>query len=329
MTLRLPALLCLLVCIAAPAVAQDAIALQLPLDCVPGISCAIQNYVDHDAGPGMRDYACGEATYDGHEGTDFRLATATALNAGVAVRAAARGHVLAARDGMPDDGMRQPGDPGTKGRECGNGVLVDDGGGWETQYCHLQLGSVRVRKGDMVLAGQQLGLVGLSGRTDFPHLHLTVRKDGLAVDPFAFGADPRSCEGGSSLWGGSAAAAMPYVPRLVLNSGFSTRIPSMEAIENGELKDAPPVPGATVLAFYARTLHLREGDTQQLRIDGPDGKVLAESTIPPLERSKAQYLAYAGLKLEAKPLQPGLYRGLYRVVSKGKTVLEHAETFSQ
>ena len=54
-------------------------------------------------------------------------------------------------------------------------MLIDHGGGWRTQYCHMRQGSVRVRKGDRVRDRQRLGTIGLSGKTEFPHLHLSVR----------------------------------------------------------------------------------------------------------------------------------------------------------
>ena len=238
------------------------------------------------------------------------------------------GRVVAARDGMPDDGGPDLAAGAIKGRECGNGVVVDHGVGWETQYCHLQMGSIRVRKGETVQAGQQLGLVGLSGLTQFPHLHLTVRRNGQAVDPFAPAGSNGTCAGGGGLWEPSVAAAMPYVPRAVLNAGFSARIPSMEAVETGELERSRPAPGASVLTFYVRTLHLKAGDTQEIRITGPDGKVLAESKVRPLDRDKAQYLAYAGVRL-AGPPPAGLYRGLYRVIADGKIVLEREESVPQ
>ena len=41
----------------------------------------------------------------------------------------------------------------------GNGVVIDHGGGWISQYSHLRSGSVRVHPGDRVSAGQPLGLV--------------------------------------------------------------------------------------------------------------------------------------------------------------------------
>ena len=43
-----------------------ALELSLPIACTPGTDCFIQQYVDRDKGPGVRDYACGAETYDGH-----------------------------------------------------------------------------------------------------------------------------------------------------------------------------------------------------------------------------------------------------------------------
>ena len=63
----------------------EGIQLSLPLDCVPGKTCFVQQYVDVKAGPGAEDYACGRATYDGHKGTDFRLPTLAEARKGVAV----------------------------------------------------------------------------------------------------------------------------------------------------------------------------------------------------------------------------------------------------
>ena len=48
-------------------------ALTLPLACAPNRDCWIANHVDLDPGPGVRDYACGDLTYDGHKGTDFAI----------------------------------------------------------------------------------------------------------------------------------------------------------------------------------------------------------------------------------------------------------------
>ncbi|MFS4504828.1 peptidoglycan DD-metalloendopeptidase family protein [Clavibacter sp. Sh2141] len=54
-------------------------------------------------------------------------------------------------------------------------------------YGHMLPGSMRVKAGDPVKVGQQIGQVGNTGASTGPHLHLEIRlADGTAVDPFAW-----------------------------------------------------------------------------------------------------------------------------------------------
>ncbi len=53
----------------------------------------------------------------------------------------------------------------------GNFVVLDHGQGEFTFFAHLKQGSLRVKKGDRVAAGQPIGLVGSSGDSVWPHLH--------------------------------------------------------------------------------------------------------------------------------------------------------------
>ncbi|WP_067485816.1 M23 family metallopeptidase [Actinomadura hibisca] len=53
----------------------------------------------------------------------------------------------------------------------GNHVILDLGDGVYGVFAHLRRGSVRVRPGDRVRAGDQLGEVGNSGNSSEPHLH--------------------------------------------------------------------------------------------------------------------------------------------------------------
>ena len=57
----------------------------------------------------------------------------------------------------------------------GNIVVIDIGGGRYVMYAHLKQGSARVRVGDRVVSGQDIGLVGDSGNSDEPHLHIQVQ----------------------------------------------------------------------------------------------------------------------------------------------------------
>ena len=132
------------------ALAAEPFRIGLPVECAFGSICSVQNYVDLDPGPGRLDPGCGRLTYDGHDGTDFRVRDLIAMEEGVRVLAAADGVVKATRDGMADVSIREIGREAVSGREAGNGVLIDHGGGWETQYSHLRSGSVSVEPGDRV-----------------------------------------------------------------------------------------------------------------------------------------------------------------------------------
>ena len=135
----------------------------------------------------------------------------------VPVYAAAAGVVLATRDGEVDESLRVKGAEAVAGREAGNAVVVDHGDGWVTQYNHLKRGSVAVRRGDRVQAGSLLGMVGLSGRTEFPHLELEVRKDGRPVGPFVGLETATSCgPGPHPLWTPAALAAWRMRSRRIL-----------------------------------------------------------------------------------------------------------------
>lgn len=63
----------------------------------------------------------------------------------------------------------------------GNYVEVDHGNGYTSLYGHLQ--KATVKQGDTVSAGQQVGVIGSTGSSTAPHLHLRVHKDGKSVDP--------------------------------------------------------------------------------------------------------------------------------------------------
>jgi murein DD-endopeptidase MepM/ murein hydrolase activator NlpD len=56
----------------------------------------------------------------------------------------------------------------------GNAVTIDHGNGEFSFYLHLQPGSVRVKAGDTVRAGQRIAAVGSSGNSTEPHLHFQV-----------------------------------------------------------------------------------------------------------------------------------------------------------
>jgi hypothetical protein len=141
---------------------NTAVTLALPIACELGRTCEIQNYVDRDKGPAATDYLCGSVSYNDHSGVDFRILDMVAQRRGVSVLAAASGKVTAIRDGVADVSVRDIDRATIAGRECGNGVVIDHGGGLTTQYCHMAKGSIAVASGMQVSSGAVLGRVGFA-----------------------------------------------------------------------------------------------------------------------------------------------------------------------
>lgn len=301
--------------------------LEIPIACQPGKTCEIQNHVDRDPTLAARDHRCGTRTYDGHNGVDIRLPDMAAQGRGVAVLAAAAGQVSRVRNDEPDVSVRERGEAAIKGRECGNGLVINHAGGLSTQYCHMAKGSISVRAGQSVTAGTPLGLVGLSGNTEYPHLHFTVRRDDQVVDPFAPDAGKAgTCGAGTGLWSPAAGQALAYRSEAVLNSGFAGSTVSMEQVEAGRLPG--PTRTSSVLVVYVRAIGLKSGDIQSLSLLGPGGQVLAATTSPPLPRDRAQQLLYVGKPRRDASWPAGRYLATYRVSRSGAIALEHTLSVS-
>lgn len=274
--------------------------LALPLACTLGETCYIQQYPDHDSGPAATDFTCGPLSYDGHDGTDFALPHRAAMAAGVDVLAAAAGTVKGVRDGVADFA------PATPGKECGNGVVIDHGQGWETQYCHLKQGSVSVRPGDRVETGTILGQVGQSGQAEFPHLHLSLRRGGEKLDPFAPGA-PACGAAGDDLW----SPDLPYQPGGLLVIGLSDAVPEFDAIKAG--LPSPDLPAtAPALVVWAHVFGPRAGDALVMQITGPSGEILTERVV--FEKTQAMAFRAVGRKLRSPGWPAGPYSASVRLL---------------
>jgi murein DD-endopeptidase MepM/ murein hydrolase activator NlpD len=63
----------------------------------------------------------------------------------------------------------------------GNCVVLDHGQGLQTLYFHLS--EIKVKPGERVERGQEIGLSGGTGRATGPHLHLAVRWQGVYLNP--------------------------------------------------------------------------------------------------------------------------------------------------
>lgn len=302
----------------------DPIVLDLPVRCEIGRDCFVQNYFDHDPAAGRVDYTCGRLSYDGHDGTDFRAATMSVMQQGVPIVAAAPGVVIGTRDGEPDISVRERGREAVIGREAGNGVNIRHGGGWTTQYSHMKNGSVRVEVGELVEAGEVLGEIGLSGLTEFPHVHLSVRYEGRELDPFVGRPGPYECGGPrDSLWSEEAAEMLAYQPTGLLDAGFATERPKSHDARAGLYRDTDFAPDSP-LVFWVDLFGAQAGDRQIFLIEGPQGVVLDSDTI--LENSNVSWFSFAGDRPPDGGWPAGEYSARYRLMRDGQSLIDHQDS---
>ncbi len=177
----------------------------------------VSNYLDHDdRADELSDHTGNQGdaarTYDGHNGVDVSLANFRLMDSEIPVFAVAAGTVERTADGHQDRNISRFNCPPS------NFVDVRQDNGFLIRYLHFKKGSVMVQEGARVLQGQLLALVGSSGCSTWPHLHLEIRDcDHEVVDPFIEG-----------LW----AEAPPYEAPLglmdvVINEGGFTAIEQM------------------------------------------------------------------------------------------------------
>ncbi|ETX27583.1 M23 family metallopeptidase [Roseivivax isoporae] len=303
---------------AAPVAAEVAF-LDLPLACTLGQDCFIEDYMDADPGPGVADYTCGLKARQDHGGTDFALLSFEAMEAGVDVLAAAPGTVEAVRDGEPDIALTPGRRAEIAGRECGNAVRIGHPNGLQTLYCHLKRGSLAVTPGTEVAAGDVLGQVGLSGETNYPHLHLTVLKDGARVDPFAPEAGAACGSGGPTLWTDPPA----YERAGLFTAGMSDAVPDLEDVQSGAARRTTLGPGDAIV-LYGHAFHAATGDVLHLSATGPEGALFEEAVE--IARGQAQLFRAVGRRAPEGGWAPGTYRGTVRHM-RGDTAIavRHAE----
>lgn len=230
--------------------------------------------MDRQPGREKADYQCRPQTEDKHNGTDIVIRDLGAMEQGIGVRAAAAGRVLAIRDGMPDVVVTEERRKQIMKQGCGNVLIIGHGGGWQTQYCHMKKDSLLVKKGDRVLAGQAIGEVGLSGLTEYPHLHFMVQQRQAKTiqyyDPFDGGLFEQGCSTeneskAKSFWD----KPLDHVGPIVMPPLVSLNPVTRQTMWQTQADDLPA--NAPTIFIQARGFHTLEGDIWRFELNGPSG----------------------------------------------------------
>ncbi len=147
-----------------------------------GSDWVVNNYFDQDPTSGVLDYTGGSRSYNGHYAIDIDISTFRDMDAGVQVLAAAGGEVVFIREDQFDRNVSCSG--------VANSVEIHTPEGFVMRYLHLKKDSVSpfIEQGEIVEAGQPIGLVGSSGCSTQPHLHFALfGPTGNVIDPFEQG----------------------------------------------------------------------------------------------------------------------------------------------
>lgn len=298
-----------------------ALDLGIPIACDYGVECLISSYYDKSISQEeYKDHTCGRLSYDNHKSTDFMLRSHTQMKNGVNVVASDSGKVIFVRDGMSDISVNLIGEEAVRGRECGNGVIIDHKRGYKTEYCHLKNGSIPKKVGEYVEKGEIIGQVGLSGITSFPYLQFTVSLGGDAIDPFT-GDNPITgdinvpCDSLDiyPLWDKQTEKRLKYIATSLLSMGFSEKVPHSQGAREGKFSRTVIKDDSKLMVFWVDIFGLVAGDKLNLSIIAPNGDVLKTETRP-FDSNRRHIFQFLGYKNKTRYWPLGKYIGKIELV---------------
>lgn len=281
---------------------------QFPVKCSLNNDCWISEYPDIDPSPDWHDYTGGKRSTNGHSGTDIIIPNLEEMHKGIPVLAAAEGTVIAVRDGVNDINVKEIGEATVDKIGCGNAAVISPGDGWITMYCHMRKGSVTVKKGDLVSAGQRLGYVGMSGLAETPHLHFEVRHLKKPVDPFTGNSLNTGEIINHPLW--KDIKSIKYIPTFIYNIGVTDKEPDIMHIQSGDININEISIKHPAIILWADIFGLDKDDYIRFKINGPKTKTLVDKKYT-LEKSNVR--RFFTLKHNSADLKPGLYQAIVTI----------------
>jgi murein DD-endopeptidase MepM/ murein hydrolase activator NlpD len=242
-----------------------------------------------------------------HKGVDI------AMPEGTPVYAVAAGKVIKSQVGSGD-------------RSYGEYIEIQHSSEYTTLYAHLKTNSRRVRVGDTVTAGQQIGEVGSTGLSSGPHLHLEVRRNGTKINPESVLAEDllgkgtvsgngKTVSARSSSKPSSSLLELATKPKAGPNSGFTNLSVSVSGVK-GTLSSASQViasglgtsiNGLSAPATAALGTDTIERNSSKLGMGGSENYIpLAGTTLRPMN-SGANQAASSGSSLSVTKEAPSVH----------------------
>ena len=228
---------------------------------------AISNYVDLDTSSGnsnVLDYNGLNQTYNTHKGIDIRTSPyfwKKMDDSHVEAIAATDGVIILKQDGNNDTSCA------CAGSGPWNAVFLMHADGSQSWYGHLKTNTTTAKdSGDLVNAGEYLGVIGSSGCSTNPHLHFEVYDDsGNLIEPF-FG--PSNYTTNDSWW----ANQLPYYDSAINKLATHSAPPSTPACPGIEVPNEKfSFNQGDAITFSIAIRHSLTSDSAVIEVFEPDG----------------------------------------------------------
>lgn len=129
----------------------------------------------------------------------------------------------------------------------GNHVVIDHGAGITTLYGHMASIAPGVAAGASVAIGQPVGVEGSTGWSTGIHLHFTIKKDGVAIDPEAFLLEHGAPLNGQPVGPSTAGTPVPGAQE----GGLGFELPQPEVRQDSLTNQPLPIPAETQRLYEA------------------------------------------------------------------------------
>lgn len=286
----------------------------IPIECKFGEDCFLLNQVEK--------VECAQLPFSTKDGVIFIAKHDALVRDGIKILASQDGRVKAVRSNVDDQ------DKSTVGiAPCGNGLIITHANGYETQYCYLRKDSIKLKKGDKVKEGQELGLMGMSGNINYPALLFTLKQKNKHIDPFTNNHASKDCGYNSdkSLWNSEAIKAMIHSGTIITNYGFTTEEPEIAKARNGDYNIMTIAGNTNIIGYFIDLIGVYEGDLIFIEMLSPDGYKIVSYQKKFVDFNPRAF-AHIVYKNQSQKLNEGEYKISFKLLRQGSIIIEKQDS---
>ncbi len=287
-----------------------------PIQCKIGEDCFLLNQLEK--------VGCGQLPFSTKDGVMFIAKHDALVRDGIKILASQNGKVKAVRSNVDDQ------DKSTVSiAPCGNGIIVTHANGYETQYCYLHKDTIKLKKGDKVKEGQELGLMGMSGNINYPAMLFTLKRKNKHIDPFTNNHKSEDCvyNHDKSLWNPETIKTMIHSETIITNYGFTTEEPEIAKARNGDYNTMTIAGNTNIIGYFIDLIGVYEGDLIIIEMLSPDGYKIVSYQKKFVDFNPRAF-AHIVYKNQSQKLNEGEYKISFKLLRQGSIIIEKQDSLN-